>query len=127
MQSGGVEGMEQFHEVVNIHGPGSLLLETCVREDRVNQLFDAEPLGDLQPLDGRVDLVVLLEEEEDRGLVEPGAQRLVLPDEADPGQPVPLLKVDRRRRVPRLDPNHRRFNLRRRPEVVFTNLEMKYS
>lgn len=68
-------------------------------------------------------LIVVLQENEDILLSEDGAQRLVLPAEAQAHQAVPLLQIDRWQRTPGFDPHDRRVDFWRRPKVVFTNLE----
>jgi hypothetical protein len=68
-------------------------------------------------------LIVVLQENEDVLLSEDGAQRLVLPAEAQAHQAVPLLQIDRWQRTTGFNPHNRRVNFWRRPEVIFTNLE----
>ena len=73
---------------------------------------------------GYADNVKVLRGGMDRWNKDQNAQSLVLPDEGDSGQAVPLAKVDRRWRVPGFDPHHGGFHFRRGAEVVLANLRM---
>ena len=69
--------------------------------------------------------IVLFEDGDDGRVLEEGAHGLILPKETDPDQAVPLAKVDGRRRILGLDPDHARFHLGRGPEIVLPHLQKR--
>ena len=78
-----VEGVEQLHEVVNVHGPRPLFPKVDLGQDLVDHRLHVDGLRHLLALDREVHAVVLLQHHERRGLPEGGAERLVLAHECD--------------------------------------------
>ena len=68
--------------------------------------------------------VVFFEDGDYRRVFKESAHGLILAEEADANQTIPLAKVYGRCRVFRLDPHHARFYLGRRPEIVLTDLNV---
>merc|ERR1719187_2493289 len=117
-----IEHMQQLHEVVDVHDARPLLPELNAVEHLVHLLPNAEVLRHLLALHAALHLVVLLHHEQDAGGSESRAQGLILPDEANPGESVPLGEVDGGRRVAGLYSHHAALNLWRWSEVVLANL-----
>lgn len=66
--------------------------------------------------------IVFFQDGDHGRVLEEGAHGLILAEEADANQAIPLAKVDGRRRVLGLDPHYARFHLGRGPEIVLTHL-----
>lgn len=92
MQPLRVEGVQQLHKVINVHGAGAHLPKPRLVQHLVHNVLDPEILGHVLADERLVDLVVLLHHEEDAGLVEFSAQGLVFAHKTDSRQSVPFLK-----------------------------------
>ena len=88
-----VEGVQELHEVVDVHRPGSLLLEVYAGEHLLHQALDVEVIRYEGVVLAAVDLVVLLHQQEGAGLTERRTQGLILSDKAYSGEAVPLLEI----------------------------------
>ena len=80
-----VEGVQELHEVVDVHRPGSLLLEVYAGEHLLHQALDVEVIRYEGVVLAAVDLVVLLHQQEGAGLTERCTQGLILSDKAYSG------------------------------------------
>ena len=78
-----VEGVEQLHKVVDVHGPRPLFPKVNLGQDLVDYRLHVDDLWHLLSLDRQVHAVVLLQHHERRRLMKGGAERLVLAHERD--------------------------------------------
>ena len=116
-----IELRQKFDKVVNVHRSRSLLPKLNPVQNPVDHVLDVEVRRHRLVVQRTMHPEVFVQHQQDRSLRERGPQRLVFPDKSDPRQAVPLSEIDRRRRIPGLQPDHRTLDFWRRPEVVFAD------
>lgn len=122
MDSSDIEGVQQLHKVINVHGTCTHLVGIALDQDLLNHLLHVQLHGHVNILQRALQFEVFLEHLQDRGGLEGCAQCLVLTQESDSRETIPFAEVDRWRRIPRLNAHHTGLDLWWGSEVVLAHL-----
>ena len=103
MNAGLVEFRQQQQKPVNVHRPRSFFHKIAVVQNSDDFFLDGEIFRQRDFLRFAMNAIVFLEDAQNGVGLETGAESLVFPRERDACERVPLLEVDWRRGISRLD------------------------